>query len=422
MSSTSRLRGLGSGFPLFRRALLIVTATLHFGTATLPADDGGVTTYAAGDKFAGGSVICTRFVQASAAGNYTLPIGPEVVGAAMIVFALQPSDLFTKNMANGNASLDAFLNSDAVGASAVGATSFLFTAYGATDAISASMTAAFRARLVARLVMMNRSTTDTLVRMHFAAQRAGSIAGLSPILEQWTTPITSIQVQLGSGRTMNISRLDGKYEVCSWSSEDAPLPPLVDGGNGCQPLDMKQFDGKTVVVRSEGCSPETAASNGGNIIVAAMGSVPTEISHGCQQGAFATVVSSDEGTALLAVLGSSPRSEVNASLFSKRMPGAFAAIDSMGALQEVGWEKYSTLEMLAWSAQYFDYLTALRANISKPHYSIPITGWQGGRANLTLPPTSVLRSFSASAARFEYTASPSGQPAPQVHAFLLTAF
>ena len=59
-----------------------------------------------------------------------------------------------------------------------------------------------------------------------------------------------------------MSRLDGKYEACDWSSEDAVLPPLVDGGNGCQPLDAKKFAGKTVVVRSEGCSQEQAVKNG----------------------------------------------------------------------------------------------------------------------------------------------------------------
>ena len=70
------------------------------------------------------------------------------------------------------------------------------------------------------------------------------------------------------------------------------------------------------------------------------------------------------------------------------------AIDSEGRVQEVGWEKYATLEMLSWSAQYFDYLTELRRRLQQPHYSIPIGGWTNNRANVTLPPASLLNAFS----------------------------
>jgi len=211
----------------------------------------------------------------------------------MIVFALQPSDLFTQNMANANSSLDAFLNSDAVGASAVGATSYLFLAYGDTDAQAAAATGAFRERLAARADAVNASI-DTLSRMHFAAQRVSSIGGLHPVLQQWTTPVNSISVQLDSSRSMNLSRLDGKYEACQWPSETAVLPPLVDAGSGCSPLSPK-FAGKTAVVRSDGCSPEEAAANGGNIVIAASGTLPTELASGCKRGVFVTVVSNAEG-------------------------------------------------------------------------------------------------------------------------------
>ena len=44
--------------------------------------------------------------------------------------------------------------------------------------------------------------------------------------------------------------------------------------------------------------------------------------------------------------------------------------------------------------RYLDYKTSLAANISKPHFSIPIVGWKNNRANLTLPDASVLRAFS----------------------------
>lgn len=359
-------------------------------TATLPADNGGASAYSVGDIFAGGTVLCVN----STGGNYTLPIEPEVEGAALIVFALQPADLFTQNMASANSSLDSFLSSDAVGAQAVGATSYLFLAYGRTDAEAAATTVAFRSRILDRIMATKNHTVDTLARMHFGAQRVPSIAGLNDVLAQWTTPINSISVQLPAGATLNISRLDGKYEVCDWPSEGQALPPLVDAGSGCKPLDPKVYEGKTAVVRSDGCSPETAVRNGGNIIVAAKGRLPTELSSGCRHGAFATVVSSGEGTLLFTALASAKGGLLNASLLSRRAPGAFVAIDAEGKLQEVGWEKYSTLEMLAWSAQYFDYLTRLRARLIRPHFSVPIRGWKGGRANVSIPPADLLRLFS----------------------------
>ena len=360
---------------------------------TLPADNGGRPTYGVGDRFSGGTVLCTDFSNASSLGNYTLRIAPEAAGAAMIVFALQPSDLFTQNMASAQASLDAFLHSDAVGLQASGGTSYLFLAHGPDDAAAAAATAAFRARLVARVAGTNLSL-GTLSRMHFGAQRASSVAGLGPILEQWTTPINSMRVVLEDGSAMNISRLDGKYAECTWLSEDAVLPPLVDGGSGCQPLDLRRFAGKTVVVRSDGCSQEQAVRMGGNIVIAANGTLPVEVAH-CREGAFATVISSEDGAALLAALGGSKQRQLPAALFSRRLPGAYAAIDSAGSLQEVGWQKYSTLQSLAWAAQYLDYLTGLKANLSKAHFSIPITGWHGNRANISLPPARLLRTFSS---------------------------
>ena len=189
---------------------------------TLPADNGGVPAFSVGDLFAGGTVICTN----TTGGNYTMPIAPEVEGAAMIVFALQPADLFTQHMASASASLDAFLQSDAVGSRAVGATSYLFLAYGANDAEAAATTAAFRSRLAARVKSTGLSL-DVLARMHFSAQRVEMIAGIGELLKQWTTPITSIRVELNGGRTMNLSRLDGKYEVPD-SGED-PYGTLLAG-------------------------------------------------------------------------------------------------------------------------------------------------------------------------------------------------
>ena len=151
----------------------------------------------------------------------------------------------------------------------------------------------------------------------------------------------------------------------------------MDGGDGCKPLDGEKFAGKWVVVTSEGCGAGTAAGHAtgggtaGAIVIAAKGKSVEELGS-CGQG-VATVISNDDGTALLAALAKAGGA-INGSFASIRQPGAFAAIDGAGRAQELGWEKYSTLEMLSWAAQYFDYKAALAVNASKPAYIVPTPG------------------------------------------------
>ena len=52
--------------------------------------------------------------------------------------------------------------------------------------------------------------------------------------------------------------MDGKYEQCPWPAEDGKLASMVDGGDGCAPLDKAKFAGKTAVVTSVGCSQACA--------------------------------------------------------------------------------------------------------------------------------------------------------------------
>ena len=171
----------------FFGAILVAAAT-----ATLPADNGGTATFGAGDYFAGGQVTCTNFTQPGS--NYSLALQAEVSGAALIIFALQPDDLFTRYMARANASIDAFLRSDAVGEAAVGSTSYLFLAYGKGDDEAAADTSALHSRLAARLAALELPQT-TLARMHFACERADAVPGLNAVLAQWTTPINSLFIK-----------------------------------------------------------------------------------------------------------------------------------------------------------------------------------------------------------------------------------
>jgi hypothetical protein len=64
-------------------------------------------------------------------------------------------------------------------------------------------------------------------------------------------------------------------------------------------------------------------------------------------------------------------------------------------MQEVGWEKFSTLEMLSWSGQYLDNRAELALNVSKPHYSVPLLVSPGQHsAAVEMPDAAILRTFS----------------------------
>eukprot|EP01043_Picozoa_sp_COSAG02_P046563 COSAG02_NODE_4367_length_5445_cov_2.017770_3_plen_610_part_00 len=368
--------------------------------ATLPADNGGAATYAAGDIAPKIAVECANFSDDAASDNYTLV--PKK-GASLIILSVSLGnssdrtgpDLFVQNMVNSNTSLDAFLGSDAVGSDATGNASFLFVIDAQTDDEAAAAATALHSRLAGRALAKNHSVASALANLHFAVQSTSSAGALANVLRQWTTPVTSISFPTVDGG-WTVSRLDGKYEACQWPSENQALANVVDGGDGCQSIPKGKFNGKWVVLSNSGCSAaevlQHSSSSGatGTIIAAANGAQPEEL-QSCSRG-LATMISYDDGVALQTTL--KEEGSLNATFFSARRKGAFVAVDGNGRLQEVGWEKYSTLEMLAWSAQYLDYLQELDANLTKPHYSVPIFDHAfGGAAVITLPPASFLEQF-----------------------------
>ena len=103
-----------------------------------------------------------------------------------------------------------------------------------------------------------------------------------------------------------------------------------------------------------------------------------------------------DGQGLLAAIHQSGAKSLGARLASVRSSGAFASIDAAGRMQEVGWEKYSTLEMLSWAAEYLDYKAELAANLSKPAFVVPVFDrkFAGATATVQMPPAALLDSFS----------------------------
>jgi hypothetical protein len=172
--------------------------------ATLPADNGGVAVFAAGDIAPKFEVACANHSSAAPDANYSLTLGGKssnaLVPSSLVILSMQlgngsagsEADLFVQHMVTSDASLDAFIGSDAVGADSPGNTSYLWLANGPTDEAAAAATAALRARLAARALAASKPPARALARMHFAVQSTNNTGALADWLAQWTTPITSI--------------------------------------------------------------------------------------------------------------------------------------------------------------------------------------------------------------------------------------
>ena len=76
---------------------------------------------------------------------------------------------------------------------------------------------------------------------------------------------------------------------------------------------------------------------GGAALAASNCMDPIELTS-CGRG-IATMVAAEAGAAMLAQVTAAGAAGVSAALSSPRSPGAFAAIDASGHIQEVGWEK-----------------------------------------------------------------------------------
>lgn len=64
--------------------------------------------------------------------------------------------------------------------------------------------------------------------------------------------------------------------------------------------------------------------------------------------------------------------EVTVSFGDEDRPGYFAAINENLELAEVGWLKFPKLMHIGWAAQWLQYETELRMNLSLPALVVPI--------------------------------------------------
>jgi hypothetical protein len=328
--------------------------------------------------------------------NLTLPLMMFVVDSSLSADV----NLFTSNMITSTTSVDAFL----VDAAATTTATALFIARDdPADATAASVA------INARLALQPVAVRDALAgRLLFATVAMSNVVGLSDLADQFPAAVNAVSVDVPGGRPpLNVSRFDCRYTACPWPDETETVQLVATTSRGGCDVNTTSANatGRWVVAlvdpsSNASCTVDQVAGNAakvgaaGLLVVSPPGPVP-------ETGAADISVSSvrhADGMAIIDAVNGASAGWLNATLFPRGSPASLLAIDGDGRVAEVGWPKYSTLQMLSWQAAYFDFQTELRQNLSKPALVVPVMstarlGKSSSVVTIQLPPLDLLSSF-----------------------------
>ena len=228
---------------------------------------------------------------------------------------------------------------------------------------------------------------------------------------------------------LNLSRLDAKYGWSDWPDEIETVE-LQFAGEACNPagLNSTLVSGQFVLVTSELCGPPMNESGDGGVqavtaavkaqaagVVVVTGRASTWSVIGAQPdvaGSGVPIIVSSlswiDGTALIAAMSSLPGTRVNVTFSYQRSAlgagGYYVGIDHRGLLQELGWQKPPTLQLVTWGAQFLEWHAKLDARLaSRAALVVPILsdlpmlgggGSSAATATVTLPGVALLSQFS----------------------------
>ena len=326
----------------------------------------------------------------------------------LIIFSLDSNDPFTFFLATSPSSIDDFLN---MGSHSINQSHFLFTAWHSTTTI-ATVQALFQQRLG---TLPKELALKWQTILHFTNGTTEQALGteLTATLQQWSSP-RNIIVGLP---TTNISRLDCRYTFCPWPSQNLKftlVSSMSSPASACSDHSNISHPGSFMFVQlppsssTPTCTPAMAAAAaikaGAKGVVLAVDSADDGTLPPVGKGANAndpglavpvTLVSSSAGITLAMELKKTSPQSLSLSFASIAGAGQFVAIDGAGQLEEVGWEKYSTMQMLGWTAQYLEHRIDRITQTHKPALVVPVfdNALTGSVATLTLPPAALLRQF-----------------------------
>ncbi|BDA49567.1 hypothetical protein COCOBI_14-1860 [Coccomyxa sp. Obi] len=348
---------------------------------------------APGDRIPYGFITPT--LDGSFALNESLPV---------IIFAYEPTDAFLRMMWNSDASVLQFVEE------APTEVHYFFTSYGLDAAGDAGW---MKERLLWATDKLNINNAEKEARLshwHFSTL---PLSGLSDVganfipylMGRWRASKKILTASESGEPLLTAERLDASYD---W----LPAPPQDSGalsffGNGCNDPSPYDLAGQVAFVVQEDSSGWSANCSHAHIISAAQAANATGVVISAEPGSdveqmgcngmecdlplkiWATMLPYREALQIRQELAAGKK--VKLSFTDEDRPGYFAAVNENLELAEVGWLKFPKLMHIGWAAQWLQYETELRANLSRPALVVPIfkeqimQGEQGVVAHVKLP-------------------------------------
>ena len=323
----------------------------------------------------------------------------------LLIFALNSQDPFTSFMATSTSINDFLLQGPTINQS-----HFLFTAHHQLAEVT-NMKALFHQCLSKMSTTMQDIWSS---RLHFTNGTASQTLGneLITTLTQWKTPLNKI---INADKSINVTRLDCKYTYCPWPSQTAEFTLVAAGKPKTQCGTLPNItDSKSYLFLQQKapCTPiglAKAAVQAGakGVIIATDQSTPhpAPVGHDANsndQGLNVpvSIVSYTDGVSIAAALSSLSSSSTSSKSLSLSFTtdaalGQFVAIDGTGKLAEIGWEKFDTMQMLGWQAQWFEYQMKRIALTKIPAFVVPVFDavMTGTTQSITMPPSFLLSQF-----------------------------
>ena len=397
---------------IFHNSALLTLLCFTLTSASLPASVVPVQ-HIPGDHISSHSIPLLDGTTLNPSNTESLPL---------LIFNLDSTDPFTTFLGSSPSSIDAFLH---MGSHSINRTRFLFTAWqNFKDVLT------LHTLFTQRLQLLPTALANKWKqKLHFTNGTSSETLGLELVttLQQWSSPRNIIS-------PLNITRLDCKYTFCPWPEQDATFT-LVASQQQQQQQQQEQQEQHAPAVNAcadhgnmshsnsymflqlpaaastPSCTPTMAAAaaikSGAKGVILAVdaaddGIIPPVGNDGGSAGSQGlnvpiALVSSTSGDQLAHELQVMGTSALSLSFATHAGVGQFLAIDHQGKLAEVGWEKYSTMQMLGWQAQALEFQMARTSRTNEPAFVVPVfnAALTGSTASVTLPPKSLLSQFGA---------------------------
>eukprot|EP00041_Stephanoeca_diplocostata_P019331 m.414820 g.414820 ORF g.414820 m.414820 type:complete len:630 (-) comp21275_c1_seq2:3608-5497(-) len=326
----------------------------------------------------------------------------------LLLFAIDGSDLFSRSLVEDPTSIGECLSHGPADAHYLFVLNDVNTSLENGGLTVQSITEAFLHALSATPSSIRNTWKN---RIHIGSTPLQNDSSFAAVLNQF--PRARLTLSFGEH---SVARLDCRYQWCPWPDEIQEIK-ICDAGIACADVDSSDacfsHDHSTfALVQLEhapsDCTVESAATiiqkAGAAGVIVAERTDASFVPAGRNSAVpgvnipVSTILST-AGAALADAIKQLGAGDLNATLgYDTVSPGYFVGIDARGMVAEVGWQKFATLEMLAWEADWLHYAASVQRRTAAPALVVPLLDYAplGGdyAADITMPPTELLSMFS----------------------------